>query len=1118
MLSLIAVVFSTVLIPAPTLVVAHSAPSIQSQQKQANLTIGPFATPDFSITANPTTLTLSAGQSMTVTLTVQSLNNFAGTVYLSSTGLLVNAALNPSNLTLAARLSATSTLTVTATSDTAPGIGEASVDAVSPCTLEHFAHVSVKVTGPDFTIAAAKTHLTASSSTTDSSVINLASIDGFSGTVSLSVSAAAQLFGIAFTSTTVGLNPGGSGSTTVTVQPKSTTLPGDYQISIDATSGILAHSTVLLVTVTGATGKTFDLTPPGISLTVAQGGMNSSGVITVTPVDGFTGTVTLISSPSFPPGLTATLNPSSIVLGAAQTSALTVTAPSTLNPGSYFLRIDGTSGSIHQTVFVGVYVKGPDFEVTTDPLSPLTIVAGHTCTSTLTVAPIDGFSSAVSLSAKAPTGLTTSFSSTKINPPPGTSILSIGASSTMAPGPYIVEVNATTTGTLFHTALVFVTVIGPTFELTASPTSLTVKAGGATTMSLIGLSPENGFTGTVTVIATAFGAGLSATLSSPTIMGTGTSTLMVIAATGTAPGTLYLVEVLGTSGSLSFTLYIDLTVTGPDFTLSATPSPVTFNSGTTTTSTVTLTTSGGFSDPVELFVGSPFNLNATINPSIVTSGSYSATLSLNSTIPGLYSVDIFARDQSNGLFHDLTIQVVVNGPGYSVIATPSMVNVAAGSHGTASITIQPIRGFSDSVSLSPVFPPTGITALPSPSAISPGQTSTLTITVDPTLTAGPYILDIQGISGSLTNNTLITVDVSDFTVTMTTPTSAAAGGTSMAKSTVTVNDVNAFTGSIDLTYTSATAGILCTFAPPTIVNSGTSTISCTSTTVNSYQVTVNGTSGSLTHTAAAATFTFGADFAISATSPPPVEADGQTSASSTIMVNYLNGFHGTAYLSTTEFSALSCTLTPQSLASTGTANLSCTSSTAGTYAVTIIGEIIYVPPHGMPVIQFTTDTSATFTFSPQRTGSYSVSSDHGALSIQQGSSGTATITVTPSGGFSDSVYLTTVVSPMGLVTSLSVSTIMGGSGTSILTINVPPTLNTGTYYVSVTGASGMQSHGITINLTVTTPEPAATAPPSPALVYGIVGVAVVAIAVGGSMLYLRSRKLSKSAKPANNPK
>jgi hypothetical protein len=98
----------------------------------------------------------------------------------------------------------------------------------------------------------------------------------------------------------------------------------------------------------------------------------------------------------------------------------------------------------------------------------------------------------------------------------------------------------------------------PSFTLAASPASLTVTQG-ASGKSTIAVTALNGFTGKVTLAASGLPSGVTASYATnPT---TGTSVL-TLAASNTAVTGLYNVTIAGTSGSLTATTTIALTVNG----------------------------------------------------------------------------------------------------------------------------------------------------------------------------------------------------------------------------------------------------------------------------------------------------------------------------------------------------------------------------------------------------------------------------------------------------------------------------------------------------------------------------------------------------------------------------
>src|SRR3989442_1670000 len=79
--------------------------------------------PDFSLSASPTSLSVTAGSSATSTITLTSLNSFAGIVTVSSTGSPagLTLSLNPSSVSLSSGGTGTTTLTISTQSSTPAG-------------------------------------------------------------------------------------------------------------------------------------------------------------------------------------------------------------------------------------------------------------------------------------------------------------------------------------------------------------------------------------------------------------------------------------------------------------------------------------------------------------------------------------------------------------------------------------------------------------------------------------------------------------------------------------------------------------------------------------------------------------------------------------------------------------------------------------------------------------------------------------------------------------------------------------------------------------------------------------------------------------------------------------
>jgi hypothetical protein len=195
----------------------------------------------------------------------------------------------------------------------------------------------------------------------------------------------------------------------------------------------------------------FSLSASPSSLTVTQGTSGTS-TITVTPSNGFTGSVTLSAS-GLPSGVTATFGPNPTT----STSAVTLTASSTATTGTSTVTITGTSGSLTHTATISLTVNAPatpDFSLSASPAS-LTVKQGTSGTSTIAVTDTGGFTGSVTLSNSAlPSGVTASFG---INPTTSTSVLTFTASSTATTGTSTITITGTS-GSLTHTTVISLTI------------------------------------------------------------------------------------------------------------------------------------------------------------------------------------------------------------------------------------------------------------------------------------------------------------------------------------------------------------------------------------------------------------------------------------------------------------------------------------------------------------------------------------------------------------------------------------------------------------------------------------------------------------------------------------
>src|SRR5260370_330550 len=179
---------------------------------------------------------------------------------------------------------------------------------------------------------------------------------------------------------------------------------------------------------------------------------------------------------------------------------------------------------------VSITLPAPSFALAASP-SILSVTQGASGTSTVTVTPQNGFNGSVSLSASnLPNGVTGSFCPTSTA---GSSTLTLIASSTATTGPFPVTITGTS-GSLMSTTSISLTVgQAPNYSLSALPNSLTVTQGASGT-SAVTITPQNGFTGSVSLSASGLPTGVTASFNPASTTGTSTLTLTAGSAGTTA--------------------------------------------------------------------------------------------------------------------------------------------------------------------------------------------------------------------------------------------------------------------------------------------------------------------------------------------------------------------------------------------------------------------------------------------------------------------------------------------------------------------------------------------------------------------------------------------------------
>jgi large repetitive protein len=433
--------------------------------------------PSFTISAEPTSLSIVQGASGQVGITEVGQNGFAGSITLAASGLPSGVTASFAPTTVAGLIM----LTLTANSVPATEGYTVTVTGTSGTLTANTTFFLLLIPGPSITIGASPTSLSIVQGGSGTSGITVTGQNGFLKGNLISLAASGLPAGVTASFTP---NPT-TGTSVLTLTASSTATLGPATVTVTGTAQTLTASTTLAFTVNPA--QSFTLTgPPAVA--VLQGATSTS-TVQVIPQNGFTGSVQLFLSPllgvpinSPPPGITASFSPNPTT----GTSVLTLTASSAAATGTYTLSVTGTSGSlIEATTIILTVSPAPSFTLSATPPAQGMAPGGYS-TSTITVTGQNGFNGSVQLAASGlPSGVTASFAP---NLTAGTSVLTLTASS------------AATLGT---TNLVITGTSGSLTEVTILP--LTVNSVVVTAPSLSNFGTVNiGTTSPVTPVVFTF--------------------------------------------------------------------------------------------------------------------------------------------------------------------------------------------------------------------------------------------------------------------------------------------------------------------------------------------------------------------------------------------------------------------------------------------------------------------------------------------------------------------------------------------------------------------------------------------------------------------------------------
>jgi hypothetical protein len=286
-------------------------------------------TSDFTLTASPSSQTVTQGTGTSYSVSYSPSNGYSGTVTLSTSTLPagVNATFNPTTITVGT----SSTMTVGTASNTTTGT------------------YNLTVAGTD-TSNASLTHSTAVQLTVNPTLVSVSLnpstlIGGSSSTGTITLSGAATLAGAVVSLA--------SSNPVVASVPASVTVPaGLSSASFTVTTSSVASSTMITISAAYAGGQTqqavltvnpgpsFTLSGSPSSLSIARGSRGNS-TVTVTPANGFSSSVTFSAS-GLPSRTSASFNPNP----SATSTATTISAGPKAPTGTYNITVKGSGGGV----------------------------------------------------------------------------------------------------------------------------------------------------------------------------------------------------------------------------------------------------------------------------------------------------------------------------------------------------------------------------------------------------------------------------------------------------------------------------------------------------------------------------------------------------------------------------------------------------------------------------------------------------------------------------------------------------------------------------------------------------------------------------------------------------
>ena len=210
---------------------------------------GTSPTPNFAISASPTSVSVAQGGNGASTITTTVSGGFSSAVALSASGQPTGVTVTFNPTSIAAPGSGSSTMSMAVASTTVAGTYTITVTGTGGGITQNTS-VSLTVTaaaGADFSISASPTAITVVRGSSGTSTITTAALSGFDSAVTLSASGQGNQQTVTFSPSSIAAP--GSGTSTMTVKVGSHATTGAHTITITGTGGGKTHTATVTLTV-----------------------------------------------------------------------------------------------------------------------------------------------------------------------------------------------------------------------------------------------------------------------------------------------------------------------------------------------------------------------------------------------------------------------------------------------------------------------------------------------------------------------------------------------------------------------------------------------------------------------------------------------------------------------------------------------------------------------------------------------------------------------------------------------------------------------------------------------------------------------------------------------------